>query len=475
MRVLLIFPPNIHVIDPFQRTRMKSLSWVISFPIGLGYLAAVLEKNGFEVTLYNTCSGEEFTAEMIRKRIIDSRPDVVGISVYTALAKTAVAVARMAKEINPGVKVVMGGPHATYDHENLLKHYPVDFVVLGEGEMGFLELLKKVRDKKNDFESVKGIAFLRGKVLTTEKRSRIEDLDALPFPARHLVDFKKCIKNELLPNAVSIMTSRGCTHSCAFCSLTHFFGRWKPRSPQNVVNEMKHLLKTYDGIKSFQFYDDNFTCDRNRVIELCNLMVTNGLHKFKWNCLARADQVDPQILKLMKKAGCEKVSFGVESGSPDILKNIHKGISLEIVKSAFEVASQAGIEALGFFIIGNPGETPGTIRKTLRFAKRLKSTSTLWTIAQIFPGTEFARRMPQSDFTKYLYEPEINRPYPFLHPCVPVFEQPGLDREKLKKIHASLVRRFLIWHSLGNFRTYLKHFCRSPINSLKYAFSLFKN
>jgi anaerobic magnesium-protoporphyrin IX monomethyl ester cyclase len=475
MRVLLIFPPDVHAIDPFKKANAVHSPWIIKFPIGLGYLAAILEKDAFEISIYNACSEKNITFEMIKEKIIDYNPDVIGIAVvYTALAKTSVKIAQIAKETNPRIIVVAGGPHATYDYENLLNNYPVDFVILGEGEISFLELLNKLRNNDNDFESVKGIAFLRDRVCITEKRFPIENLDSLPYPARHLVDFRKCIKNELLPNAVSIMTSRGCSHSCAFCSLTHFFRRWRPRRPQNVIDEMKYLLKAYENIKSFQFYDDNFTFNQERVIELCELIIKNRLQKYKWNCLARVDQVNFDMLKLMKRSGCEKVSFGVESGSPQILMNIHKGISLEQVKEAFKLTSEVGMESLAFFMIGNPGETQETINQSIRFAKSLKSTSTLWSIAEVYPGTEFERKITRPDFIKYIYEPEIENPCPFTHPCVPVFEQPGLNREKLKIVHKSIMKKFLIHHSIKNFTTYFKYFIRSPINGLMHLLLIFR-
>jgi len=475
MKVLLISPPNVHVIEPFCRANKTPPPLAVNFPLGLGYLAAILEKNQFKVEILDACYENDITIEVIEKKIKEFHPDIVGLSVYTALAKTAVKIAQITKEIDSKIKVIAGGPHATYDYKNLLTNYPVDFVVLGEGELTFLELLNKLRNNETDFESVKGIAFMKDKVYATDKRPPIENLDSLPYPARHLVDFKKYINSpHLLPNAAYIVSSRGCSHQCVFCSQSHFQKKWRPRSPENVIEEMKYLLKTYDDIKSFQFFDDNFTFKKDRVINICELIIKNNLQKYKWNCLARVDQVDLEMMQLMKQAGCEKISFGVESGSPQVLKNIHKGISLDRIKEAFNLASRVGIESMAFFMIGNPGETEETITESIKFARKLKSTSTLFGITQVYPGTGLAEKSPQINFIEYIYEPEINNSSPFIHPCVAAFEQPGLDREKLKLIQKGILKKFLIYHSFRNFKTYLKHFIRSPINSLKYASLLFK-
>ncbi len=478
MKILLISPQNINVIEPFISSPKPPPKFLWGFPIGLGYLGSFLEVNGFDVEILDACN-EELDISATKERIIQSRASVVGINTLAATIKTAVVIAQMVKKLNPTIPVIAGGVHATYDYQNLLKNYPIDFVVLGEGERTLLELMWALKENKH-IRNVKGLAYLNnGEVRTTLPRPLIDDLDILPYPARHLVDFDKYIKTTLLPNALYIITSRGCTHRCAFCSSGHFFRRWRARSPLNIINEMEFLINKYSKIESFIFLDDNFTYDKKRVIELCNLIIERKLNRYKWSCLARVDQVDLEMLASMRKAGCEKINYGVESGSPEILKNINKAITPDMAEEAIETTRKMGIEAMAFFMLGNPGETQETIDLSARFAARLKSSSTVWFVTSIYPGTKLSQLQPINNFTEYLYEPEVYHPSPVVHPCVPVFINPGLDREMLKTIQKKLARRFLLHHLLHhgfmNFLVYIRHFVRSPLNALRYFYHLVRS
>ena len=436
MKIMLIMPPNPYTPLAF------------GFPIGLGYLGSVLENEGHEVRLLDALYDKLSIDDVVRK-VKSFSPEYVGISVYTALARPAVELAKRIKSL--GIKTVAGGSHATYDSETLKSQF--DSVIIGEGERNFVDL---IYGRKQD-------------------NLLIDDLDTIPFPAYHLVDFQKYIKADLLPNAVSIMSSRGCSHRCAFCAQSHFQRRWRSRSPPNVIKEMKFLLNKYQKIQSFQFYDDNFTLDQERVYQMCDMIIKNRLNKFQWCCLARVDQVTEPLLKRMKEAGCRKISYGVESSSPVVLKNIRKGLSLEKVKAAFSLTSSQGMESLAFFMIGNPGDTQDTINKSIRFAKSLRSTSSLWSIAQVYPGTELAKLSGITDFLGYVYQPEITNPSPFTHPFVPVFTQPGLDRETLKKLQKKILKQFLFHHSIRNFATYFRHFVQSPKDAYNYMRMLLWN
>jgi radical SAM superfamily enzyme YgiQ (UPF0313 family) len=474
MKVLLIFPPNVNVIEPFKSMKVVPSRLALGFPLGIGYLAAVLEQNKIDVSLFD-CSYVDVPMNSIKNKIKEYQPDVVGICMYTQIAKTAVKVAEIAKEVDKKITVVVGGPHATYEYTHLLRDYPIDFIVLGEGELTFLELLKSLQSNEKNFHAIKVVSFLEeNKIVITDKRPLIENLDTLPYPARHFVDFNNYIRSDILPNVVTILSSRGCSHRCAFCSSGHFFGRWRPRSPENVIEEMKYLKREYNKIQSFAFFDDNFTYSKERVIRFCDLNIKNRLNKYMWTCLARVDQVDLEMLKMMRKAGCEKISYGIESGSVEILKNIHKAISFEQAKKAIEWTNEAKIKSLAFFMLGNPGETMGTINKSVRFAKSLGAKSTLWIITQVYPGTELAIKSPPINFTEYVYEPEINNPQPLLHPCIPVFENPGLNRKKLINIQKTLLKKFLIYHAIRNTVVYFKYFITSPLNAIRYVFMLLK-
>lgn len=478
MKVLLIFPPDLKAIEPFASAPQKPTPLLWGFPIGLGYLAAYLKQFGHKVIILD-CLRQGYTFDVIRKKIKKINPDLVGINVMTPLTKTAVAVAKLVREFDKTIPVVGGGPHANYDYQNLLENYDFDYIVLGEGEVTFSELvnfLSKKRKARISRKKILGIAYKdKGRVISTGFRPPIENLDTLPYPARNLVNFDDYIIDSLLPSAVEIMGSRGCSHRCVFCSSSHFFGKWRARSPEDIIKEMKFLLERYPQIKSFLFYDDNFTFSKPRVIKLCQLLIDKGLNKYKWNCLARVDQVDEEMLKLMKKAGCQKISYGIESGSPRILKNINKNLNLEVARKAIKLTKKAGIEALAFFMIGNPGETERSIQQSVKFAKELNPTSTLWSITQIYPGTELERMQPVSNFIKYIHKPEIANPSPFTYICVPTFNNKRLGREKLKMIHKKIFRNFTFYHFFKDPVGRVKHLLVSPRGGISFLFNLLRS
>ena len=476
MKVLLLLPPNVDVIEPFKSQQRKPEPLVWGFPLGIGYIASVLEQNGFEVELLDACS-ESLSIETIKSRIQRSTPDAVGIGMLTQIAKTAVATAHAIKEIDPQIPVFTGGPHATFDYYDLLQNYPFDCVVLGEGESTTLELMQALKGRL-PVEDIKGLAFRSGqKISVTPPRPLITDLDALPYPARHLVDYNKYIeytKYSASPSAAEIVGSRGCSHRCAFCSSSYLFGRWRGRSPQNIVDELDFLRTHYPKVRSFSFMDDNFTFNQNRTFELCQLLIERGLNRYPWECLARVDQVDREMLGLMAKAGCNRIKFGIESGSPEILKAIRKKISLAKARESIELTRNAGIEAIAYFMLGNPGETMETIDMSVKVAKELRSTNTLWFIAQVYPGTEFAQLQPQANWVEYVYQPEVEKPSMFLHPCIPAFLPNGFTRETLKQIAKRLTRRFILHHAPQNIVKWPRKFIRSPLSIAHYIYRVFR-
>jgi len=478
MKVLLIAPPDNKNVEPFLSNPIKPTPAFsgYTFPMGLSYLSAYIKKEGHTVNLLD-CLSLDLSLQDIRKIILKTKPDVIGITSMTHYIKTAVAIAGISKTLFPKVPVVCGGPHANFDYENLLNNYSFDYVVVGEGEKTFSELLKYLKNKNSiDINNIQGIAYKKGnKIIKTPPRPFIKNLDEVPFPARELLDFNNYIYNQLLPNAVEILGSRGCSHRCAFCSSSHFWQMWRARSPENIILEMKEILKKYPKTKSFLFYDDNFTLDKNRVKKLCNLIIKEGLDKYRWNCSARADQVDLETLKLMKKAGLSKINYGVETGSPKVAKNIDKHLNLDTLKKTIKMTKKLGIEVLAFFMIGNPGETKKTIQQSIALAKELKPTTTLWSIAQILPGTKLAKLQPISNFIEYIYEPEVNHPYQQTWSYIPVFENKNLNREQVKLYHKNIVKYFTFYHIFHNPKIQFKHFLYSPLNGLKYFYRVLKN
>jgi radical SAM superfamily enzyme YgiQ (UPF0313 family) len=463
----LLLPPNANAIEPFRSQPNKPEAVLLGFPMGLGYIAAALRATGrYEVRLVDAVK-RDLSLDEVCRLIREFDPHYIGMTLYTRMVKVAVALAGRIKRDFPGKTVIGGGPHASDDYANLLARYPVfDFLVVGEGEDTLPELLAKLdADPAADVSGVPGLAYRArdggDRVVFTGERALPRDIDRLPPPARDLVDFDAYIlKENLLPHAAEIMTSRGCSHRCVFCS---FQRKWRPRAPAAIVAEMKDLIARYPQIRSFLLFDDNFSVSRKRVVDLCQALIAAGLNRYLWSCLCRADQVDAEMLRWMRKAGCTKIMFGVESGCPEILAALDKRIDLDQVREACRLTSRAGIDTCAFFIIGSPGETPETVERSYRFAKRLACKSTQWGIMQVYPGTQLAELQPCADFVSYLYEPEVAEPGPGgLSANVPVFENPGLDREALKALYMRLVPPLRLWKVLQHPLFTVKKILRDP-------------
>lgn len=472
---MLISPPGIEFIEPFRSSLRKPFPIGANFPIGLGYLAAVLKRQSFDVSILDAFF-DNISIDQIIYQLKEYQPAIVGISSLTHNLKSAIILAKAIKQHCRDIKVIFGGPHASYDYENLLNLNCIDYIVLGEGELTFLELCQKI--ECNEFpEETKSIAFRdkKGGIKKTGLRPLIEDLDILPFPAREIVDFEKYINNySPFVKGVDILSSRGCTNRCLFCNPSNFFGKWRPRSPENVIMEIKSLINRYPVIENIAFTDDNFSKDKQRIMKLCNLLIENKLHKYRWTCLSRIDQLDEETIWIMKSAGCKAIYLGIESGSAQILKNINKCISLEQVRTIIKLISVAKIEARGFFIIGHPGETAETISLTKKFAGELKLAVRTFFIAQIFPGTGLEKLQPVKNWAGYIYEPEINNPSIFTHPCIPAFIPEGFTRESLKKICGDINRQFAVTHFFKRYRLILKKLITQPRAVLNYILDTIK-
>jgi len=383
-RVLLIFPPY------SLKEEFGDLSEVGNMqpPLGIGYLGAVLEKAGFEVIILDA-PPLGWAIERIVCEAKKFLPDCIGISVSTVDFNKVVRLAgALKKSLNS--PIIIGGPHVTALPDEAMEFSCFDIGVIGEGEETIVELIQ-VLIEKGDLRKVDGIVFREGKNLVrTAPRLYIKNLDSLPFPARHLMlplssyhptpaTYKK------LPVGTMI-TSRGCPYRCSFCFRGVFGSKWRFRSPENVVAEMEVLISRF-GAAEIRLWDDTFNADPERVKAICRLIIKRGL-RFPWTCLGRVNQVGRQMLTLMKKAGCWQISYGIESGNEEILASINKGITKKMVKKAVEATYQAGIQSLGFFILGLPGETEKTMEETIQFAKSLPLNAANFTIATPYPGTD---------------------------------------------------------------------------------------
>lgn len=397
MKVLLICPPFYRILGFYNRY----------FPLGITIIGTVLKKAGHEVTVYDADYNdkpqnidyaqlpEKYPAYLasfenacdpvwseVKETVARCRPDIVGITVFTTFAAAAFHTARIVKELFPSCPVVMGGPHASVKAGEILGISPhVDYVVRGEGEAVMMELLHFIENGGPSPDGIAGLSYrVGGHVRDNPPRERLKDLDSIPYPERSLLLNEKKYSSE---DMGLIMTSRGCPYSCSYCSTdTRRVGY---RSIDNVMEEVLFVNKTY-GTTQFTFKDDSFTVSRKRVEELCARLIEAEV-RVKWECNTRINLVDEGLLRLMKKAGCNFIKVGIESGSDKILESMNKGITLGQIRTAARLLEKTGIHWTGYFLMGVPGETPADIRQTLALMYEIKPDLALIGIYEPFPGT----------------------------------------------------------------------------------------
>ncbi len=377
------------IINPYY-----SISETPSPPLGLAYIAAALEREGIEVKILDLVVFP-YSRQLLESVLKNFAPRIVGTTAVTMTFDNAINVIKEIKSIDPSIATVMGGPHVTFCAKETMSLFPeLDFIVLGEGEETIVELAGAL-DEGRDVSEVEGIVF-RGKsgiVDNGSRKTRI-DIDSLPFPARDLLPLGRY---RALGMPVSMTTSRGCPFKCIFCVGRKMVGaRVRYRNPQNVVDEMEHLAAF--GFRQINIADDLFTSNENHCLMVCDEIIKRNL-KIKWTSFARVDTVSVRVLKRMREAGCNTVSFGVESGNTEMLKRIKKGISLEQVINAVEMCNEAGVSPHASFILGLPGETPETLKETVEFGEKLKSmgVSHGFHLLAPFPGTEVREEKEKFD------------------------------------------------------------------------------
>ena len=413
--------------------------------LGLGYLAAVLEKNHFEVDVID-CQVLKISFEEFKTELSKRQPDIVGMTATTLTYKSALTIAKISKELHPNAVTVLGGPHVTFwDEKALQECLELDIVVRREGENTVLELAQKVEANKSLHDIVGTTCRKNGKIVRNPDRPYIEDLDALPFPARHLWPMEKLREHE---DILYLAASRGCVYWCEFCTTVRMHGRkYRMRSPKNVVDELEFLHRTYKVTK-FTFCDDAFTVDQPRTEEICREIQNRNL-RIEWNCGTRVDMLTKELLKKMKEAGCVSVWSGVESGSQQVLDAMKKGISPELTTQVFEWIREAGLKTVPNVILGFPSETKETAWQTIKFIEKISPDDVgFYNVATPFPGTPLYDTVIEkgwlrvTDFDKY-------------DTTTPIFETPWLSMKELGSLREAAFHHFYL--RLGYFtRNYRK-------------------
>ena len=390
MKTLLINPP---MYD--QRKYGKPFILPYGPPLGIAYLASTLEKHGFVVKAFDMF---DYSWEKVRQTLEKEQPDVVGITCLTEQRASPLEVAKLSKTINKDCVVIMGGIHPTIMCEQVLEHWPVDIIVLGEGEETIKELMICLEEKRA-LGDVHGIAYKhQGKTRKTPPRQLIHNMDDIPFPAYKYFDFNRYTGGyEILKGTwngkqlenlrfVPIISTRGCVGSCQFCSTPFFWQKWRTRTAKNVVDEMEFLTKNF-GCGFFNFADDIFTVNKNRVIDLCKEIIDRKLD-IVWDCETRVNFIWEDMLEWMIKSGCYCISFGVESASETVLKAIKKKTTPEQIEHAIKLTKQMGMKTKMLLMVGNPGEDDHTVRDTTRMIETVRPDFISVSEAMVFPGTE---------------------------------------------------------------------------------------
>lgn len=352
-------------------------------PLGISYLASALEKSGHNVQIIDA-KAEALSAEDVRCRIKNFKPDLVGITSMTPSFHGAQEAAVIAKE--EGAITVIGGVHMDIFAKETLSYDYIDYGILGEGEESIVELCRAIENRVS-VEDVEGIAYKRNGEIMLGNPRIIGNLDSLEFPAYNLLPMKRYNSIIGLSPVTTMMSSRGCPYKCSFCCKTSSDKKHRYRSAKNVIDEMEFLVKDY-AIKEIMFYDDLMM--PSHVEEICREIIKRKL-KVSWETPQRVDLVNPGILSLMKKAGCRLLRYGVEQGDPAMMQMIEKHITIEQVKKVFKWTEDAGIDTFAYFIIGYAFETEKTIRATIDLAKEINPRFVMFTKAIPLPNTELHR------------------------------------------------------------------------------------
>jgi anaerobic magnesium-protoporphyrin IX monomethyl ester cyclase len=426
---------SLALVNPPQFTRYPQP------PLGLALLAAILEEKGYQASVLDANALGLRPPEIVP---LVAAADVVGITAMTPTITTALEIARLLKRALPSRTVIMGGAHATLLPEETLRAAPeIDFIIRGEADVALPELLQAIQENR-PVDAVAGLSYRRQDgIVNTAGRPPLLELDPLPFPAYHRLPWKKYRPHpphgRSLPFA-AVVTSRGCPYRCAYCSKPVFGKKFRAQGAGRVVAEMAHLKERF-GVKEVAFYDDSFTLDGKRIHELADKILSAGL-KLAWSCETRVNLVDRELLRHMKQAGCYSVSYGIESASPEIIKTLCKDTTIEQVEEAVAASREAGLLVVGYFMLGSPGETPATIRRTIDFAIRLKVDFAQFAVTTPFPGTELydmymKGRTEGIPWESFVYAGTDN-------PATPVFEGGGLDRQALARWTRRAYRDFYL-------------------------------
>ena len=418
-------------------------------PLSLAYVAAIAERSGHQVEIIDAVA-DHLTVNDVIHRLNDFSPDILGFTMTTYLFHQTLAwIAEIKKRTS--LPILIGGQHlGTYPAETMT-HQEIDYALIGEAEITLPKLLRAL-EATDSLKTVEGIAFRKnGKIVFTPPQRKFMDIDQIPFPARHLLDNSKYYsvlsrRKDFTP----MITCRGCPFRCIFCDLKK--AKFRMRSPQNVVDEMEECYKEFD-VREIDFYDSSFTVDKERVEKICEEIRRRKLD-ISWSVRTRVDCVDQRMLKSLAKAGCVRLMYGIESGNPEILKTLNKGIEIERIRKVVGWTKKFGMEALGFFMIGSPGETRETVQTTINFARELPLDWVQFTKTTPFPATELYQMLMEDTgedyWREFVLDPNKEKQLPLVRTKISPVQAQALVRQAYLKF---FFRPKIIISSLKKMRT----------------------
>lgn len=429
MKVLFVNPP--------QTASKYKFMGVIAPPLGIAYMAGVLQENNIDVEILDA-SAEDMDFKDVEKELLKRKPDLVALTALTPTIGRALETAQVVKETLPDSIVVMGGYHPTFNFIETLEDENVDIVIRGEGEYIMLNLVQAL-ENQSSLHDVKGIVFEdknSKEIVVNPEAPLIQDLDELPFPALNLLPMKKYRLLDMDTHMTTMITTRGCPMQCSFCSSAAMHGKKiRERSIENIVDEIEYLKTNYD-IDTIAFMDDTFTLKKRKVMAICDEILKRNI-EIMWGCTSRVDTLDEKLLKKMKEAGCITIFIGVESADQQQLDNMCKNTTIAKIENAFKIARKLKIRTIASVALGMPGDTKEIINKTVKFVHKLKPNYAIYSLATPYPGTRFYKEA----FEKNLIKIKDWSKYTLI---TPILETIDCSLNDMRKIQAKAFMKFYL-------------------------------
>ena len=429
MKVLFVNPP--------QTASKYKFMGVIAPPLGIAYMAGVLQENNIDVEILDA-SAEDMDFKDVEKELLKRKPDLVALTALTPTIGRALETAQVVKETLPDSIVVMGGYHPTFNFIETLEDENVDIVIRGEGEYIMLNLVQAL-ENQSSLHDVKGIVFEdknSKEIVVNPEAPLIQDLDELPFPALNLLPMKKYRLLDMDTHMTTMITTRGCPMQCSFCSSAAMHGKKiRERSVENIVDEIEYLKTNYD-IDTIAFMDDTFTLKKRKVMAICDEILKRNI-EIMWGCTSRVDTLDEKLLKKMKEAGCITIFIGVESADQQQLDNMCKNTTIAKIENAFKIAHKLKIRTIASVALGMPGDTKEIMNKSVKFVHKLKPNYAIYSLATPYPGTRFYKEA----FEKNLIKIKDWSKYTLI---TPILETIDCSLNDMRKIQAKAFMKFYL-------------------------------